>query len=196
MTNSNTLRVAVWQKRSGTPLTSVTQATTRTCGGCVHNATPHISELATVTRQKTEWAGTRASAKRLGCKTTVCKHRNCPPMCIFGKRMAAGFSFNRWKQDQPWRVGTAQELWVWWSINKSCMSMRRRMLWPHDLSSPATEGHDPTTHSGRHLCDPKWPFSDSVVVYEYRWISQKHVEVTFFLQIKIDKNKIWMQMAI
>jgi len=100
--------------------------------------------------------GTRASAKRLGCKTTVCKHRNCLPMSIFGKRMAAGFR----KQGQPWRVGTAQELWVWWTINESSMSMWRRMLWPHNRSSLATEGHELTTHSRGHESDPVWKKAD------------------------------------
>lgn len=135
--------------------------------------------------------GTRASAKRLGCKTTVCKHRNCPPMCIFGKRMAAGFSFNCRKQDQPWRVGTAQELWLWWSINESCMSMWRRMLWPHDLFSPATEGHDLTALSRGHERDPLWKKADLSqiqLLFMWRWISQKHVEFTFLLQIKIDTH--------
>lgn len=81
-------------------------------------------------------------------------NRNCSPMCIFGKRMAAGFSFNCRKQDgswlyQPWRVGTGQELWLWWTINECCMWMKRRALWPHDLSPPLpsrnsrSRPHDP-----------------------------------------------------
>lgn len=118
-------------------------------------------------------------------------NRNCSPMCIFGKRMAAGFSFNCRKQDgswlyQPWRVGTGQELWLWWTINECCMWMKRRALWPHNLSSPLPQQRVTTSRPTAGgvtatLCGKKADLSQiHYMLFMCRWIWQKHVKIKFY----------------